>query len=96
MTFETIMVAVNQGFAVHLKSSATNGYLWQVHTVAAGVQFLGSSYEGSTYRISHSKKVIQIFRFRAPIAGAFTITFILKGQTEAEAIQIHTVTLIVS
>jgi predicted secreted protein len=92
--FETIMVAVGRKFTVRLKSSPTTRYFWQMRTLAEGLQLLGSGDEKPMDPKRRTEKPSQFFCFCAPTAGEYTIKFVLKGRTEVDAIQAHTVTVI--
>jgi predicted secreted protein len=93
VTCETIVVAVDGGFTVRLKSTPTTGYVWEVHTLPEGMQLLGSDYEKSASGIQPGDPVIQVFRFRTLKTGEYIISFVLKRQWESNAIEFHTVTV---
>lgn len=93
MTFETIIVAVGRDFSVRLKSTPTTGYVWEVHTLPEGVQFLGSDYEKPARGIKPGDPVVQTFRFRLLKKREHIINFILKRQWESNAIESHTLTV---
>ena len=93
---ETIMVAAGREFTVRLKSDSRTTYFWRVYPLVEGLQFLGSRIEKPSDSHLHGEKAIQLFRFRALAASEYTISFFLEGQTDADAIQTHTVTVIAS
>jgi hypothetical protein len=94
--FETIMVAVGREFTVRLKSDSRTKYFWQVDLFVEGVEFLGSCLAKPLDSVRSGEKAIQLFRFRALTASEHTIRFVLRGRTDHDAIQTHTVTVIAS
>jgi hypothetical protein len=94
--FETIMVAAGREFTVRLKSDPRTRYFWRVYPLVKGIEFLGSCLEKPIDSIPSGEKAIQLFRFRARTASEYTISFVLKGRTDRDAIQTHTVKVIAS
>ena len=93
MTSETIEVKVDQEFRIPLKSIATAGYVWKVQTLPDEIQLLGSEYEKPAGDVKPGDSTTQAFRFRAPKAGEYTITFILSRPWENKEIKSRTVTV---
>ena len=91
MTSETIDVKVDHEFRIPLKSIATAGYVWKIESLPDTIQLLGTENEETAGDIKPGDSTTQVFRFRAPKAGEYTITFILSRPWENKAVESHTV-----
>lgn len=93
MASDTITVAVDSEFTISLKSIATAGYLWKIQTLPDTIQLLGAENEKPAADMKPGDSTTQIFRFRVPRAGEYTITFMLARSWENKTIETRTVTV---
>lgn len=93
MTSETIDVKVDQEFRIPLKSIATAGYVWKIQTLPDTIQLLGTENEKPAGDMKPGDSTAQVFRFRAPKAGEYKITFTLSRPWEGKEIESRTVTV---
>ena len=93
MTSETIDVKVDQEFTIPLKSIGTSGYVWKIESLPDAIQLLGTENEKPAGDIKPGDSTTQVFRFQAPKAGEYTITFILSRPWENKSIEAHMVTV---
>jgi predicted secreted protein len=93
MTSETIDVKVNQEFRIPLKSIGTAGYVWKIESLPDAIQLLGTENEKPAGDVKPGDSTTQAFRFRAPKAGEYTITFILSRPWENKEMESRTVTV---
>ena len=93
MTSETIDVKVDQEFTIPLKSIGTSGYVWKIESLPDAIQLLGTENEKPAGDIKPGDSTTQVFRFRAPKAGEYTMIFILGRPWENKSIEAHMVTV---
>ena len=93
MTSETIDAKVDQEFRIPLKSIGTAGYVWKIESLPDAIQLLGTENEKPAGDIKPGDSTTQVFRFRAPKAGEYTITFILSRPWENKSIEARIVTV---
>jgi len=93
MTSETIDAKVDQEFRIPLKAIGTAGYVWKIESLPDAIQLLGTENEKPAGDIKPGDSTTQVFRFRAPKAGEYTITFILSRPWENKSIEARIVTV---
>jgi predicted secreted protein len=93
MSNEPIVVCLGEDFTVELRSSPTTGYVWTVQALPEGLGLLGSSYAKPADGVKPGDSVAQIFRFKAMERGDHVISFLLKRQWEADAVEFRAVTV---
>lgn len=88
---ETLQVKIDQEFTINLNSTPSTGYIWEISELPGGIIPLGSFIDQQQGENTAGGSSTQVFRFTAPFAGEFKITFVLKRSWESEATQTHMV-----
>ena len=81
-----LTVAVGAPFDVELGSAPTTGYMWQLESVPAGVQLLGTDFSQPP-NAAIGDGGTQVFHLKTEHAGRFELRFELKRRWEATPIQ---------
>jgi predicted secreted protein len=86
---ESVTSVVGGEFTVHLQSTPTTGYVWEINTLPDGIEHLGSDFEKLVSSLHAGDPIIQTFRFRALATGERIINFALKRQWESTIFKSH-------